>query len=88
MTAHTENLISDSKAGIRKSHFFCSLETKSQIGKYSGNIEAIYNTRNKSSALVTGQIYSLTKYIYFMDDKLDFCGQTELQKESRTDFFQ
>lgn len=79
MTTHPENLISDSKAGIRKSHFFCSLETKSQIGKHSRNIGAIYNIRNKSSELVAGQIYSLTKYIYFMDDELDFCGQTELQ---------
>lgn len=69
MTAHPENLISDRKAGIRKTRFFCSLETKSQIGKYSDNRGAIYNIRNKSSELVAGQIHSLTKYIYFMDDK-------------------
>lgn len=86
MTAHPENLISDRKASIRKSHSFCSLETKSQIGKYSHSTGAIHNIRNKSNELVTGQIYSLTKYIYFMVDKQDFCGQTELQKESKADF--
>lgn len=69
MTAHPENLISNRKTGIRKTRFFCSLESKSQIGKYSRNTEAIYNITNKSSELVTGQIYSLTKHIYFMDDK-------------------
>lgn len=69
MTAHPENSVSDRKAGIRKSCFFCSLETKSQIGKYSHNTGAIYNIKNKSSELVPEQIYPLTKYIYFMDDK-------------------
>lgn len=65
MIAHPENLISSRKAGIRKTRFFCSLESKSQIGKYSHNTGAICNTTNKSSVLVTGQMYSLTKHIYF-----------------------